>query len=265
MSSSPSEQSFAVLDAPAFSRQHLADLAAHRLAAVRVRGFLRQEEVDRTLRRLDRLPQVDYYPVRKAMTRFGPALNDYRDSSSDLGTVRYWHDAEDAQRQWREADMDPDPVLMALDSLAAAWGEQFTPATIDGRPAFVGMLREINSGTLLHYDDIHLEYPSGLFDQKVVSQLTFNVWLAMPERGGATTVWRHRWEPADDAHRDKYGYSLGVVEGCQSVTVTPDTGDALLFNPNHYHMVRPNDSEGRRITSTFFLGLTDTDGFVVWS
>ncbi len=264
MPSTTLDPMFTAVDVPAFSHRHINDIATGSLAAARVRSFFDQAALDSMLTALHRLPTVDYYPVRTAMTRFGPALNDYRDPPG-LDAPRYWRDAEAARHLWREVSMEPDPRLMSLDALGDAWGTKLVPATICGRPTFVGMLREINSGTLVHYDDIHLEYPGGLFDQKIVAQLTFNVWLKAPEDGGATTVWRHRWEPADDARRYRYGYRPDVVDGRQHLTLTPALGDALLFNPNNYHMVRPNGHGGRRITLTFFLGVATAGDLVVWS
>jgi hypothetical protein len=137
-------------------------------------------------------------------------------------------------------------------------------ATIGGRAVFGGSLREINAGALVHYDEINREFPRGLFDQDVVTQLAFNVWVAVPADGGATTVWRHRWEPSDEEHRQAYGYAPVTVERCQQVSLTPRAGDALLFNPANFHAVQPNPT-GRRIAFAFFLGLTTTGQLIAWS
>ncbi|MER0240645.1 proline hydroxylase [Streptomyces sp. HSW2009] len=260
--------SFSAVNVPAFSRQHIADVAAGDLAAVCVPGFFDRPTLDRMTAALPRLPSVDYHPVRVAMTRFGPALNDFRTSDGVLRAEPYWADAEAAEHKWREADMQPDPTLISLEVLGKAWGSAVTTATIGGRPAFVGMMREINAGTLLHYDDIHLEYPGGLFDQEIVQQLTYNVYLLVPDEGGGTSLWQHRWEAADDVHRLRYGYDPRVVEGCRTLTIAPGRGDALLFNPNHYHRVLPNGTGGdgaRRVAVTFFLGVTATGELVAWS
>lgn len=82
--------------------------------------------------------------------------------------------------------------------------------------------------------------------------------------GGATSVWRHRWEPADEIHREAYGYRTCTVDRVQRVTLAPELGDALLFNPANFHAVEPNPEE-RRVAFAFFLGLTTTGQLVVWS
>lgn len=160
--------------------------------------------------------------------------------------------------------MRPDPIAISLARLGSAWGAAVLPATIGGRAVFGGTLREINDGALIHYDDINRELLGGIFDQEVVAQLAFNVWVSVPAAGGATTVWRHRWEPADELDRTAYGYRPETVEDCQHISLTPELGDGLLFNPANFHAVDPNPG-GRRIAFAFFLGLTTTGQLIAWS
>ncbi|POX44923.1 proline hydroxylase [Streptomyces sp. Ru72] len=257
---------FTALDTEAFTDRHLANLAAGTLAAVRVPGFLDTHTCQAALKALDRLPTADYDPQRvpTRIVRFGPALNGYRDKEGRLGADRYWLAAEAARAAWHRAGLRPDPVAVAMARLGSAWGAAVVPTTIGGRAVFGGTLREINAGALVHYDDINREFPAGVFDQDVVAQLAFNVWVAVPEMGGATTVWRHRWEPADEQHREAYGYRTAAVGGCQQVRVIPRLGDGLLFNPVNFHAVEPAPG-GRRIAFAFFLGPTTTGQLIAWS
>ncbi|MFD8263117.1 proline hydroxylase [Streptomyces griseoluteus] len=258
---------FTALDTPAFTDRHLANLAAGTVAAVRIPDFLDPTTCHAAMTALDRLPTADYDPARvpTRIVRFGPALNDYRSGPDGaLDADRYWRDAEAARTAWQRAGMRPDPTGISLARLGSAWGAAVAPATIDGQPVFGGTLREINAGALIHYDDLNREYPDGLFDQDVVAQLAFNVWVSVPETGGATTVWRHRWEPADEPHRQAYGYQHRTVEDCQKVTLAPRLGDGLLFNPTNFHAVEPSPT-GRRIAFAFFLGLTTMGQLIAWS
>ncbi|MEE1753021.1 2OG-Fe(II)-dependent halogenase WelO5 family protein [Streptomyces sp. SP18CS02] len=257
---------FTALTTTAFTDRHLANLAAGTLAAVRVPDFLDTSACRSSLEALDRLPTADYDPARvpTPIIRFGPALNDYRDQDGRLDAARYWREAEAARASWQRAGMRPDPIAISMARLGSAWGAAVTAATIGGRAVFGGTIREINAGALIHYDDINREFHTGLFDQEVVAQLAFNVWVTVPATGGATALWRHRWEPADEQHRQAYGYRPETVEHCQSVSLTPQLGDGLLFNPANFHAVEPNPG-GRRIAFAFFLGLTTTGQLVTWS
>ncbi|WP_371503094.1 proline hydroxylase [Kitasatospora sp. NBC_00374] len=256
---------FTAVDSAAFTDRHLANLAAGTLAAVRVPGFLDSAACRAAVAASGRLPTADYDPARvpTPIVRFGPALNDYLGQDGDLDADRYWADAEAARATWHRAGMRPDPVAVSLARLGSAWGAAVTPATIGGRAVFGGTLREINSGAPIHYDDVNREAPQ-LFDQEVVAQLAFNVWVAVPPTGGQTTVWRHRWEPVDERHRRSYGYRPETVQHCQHVSLTPALGDGLLFNPGNVHAVRPNPG-GRRIAFAYFLGLTTTGRLIAWS
>jgi hypothetical protein len=257
---------FTALDIPDVTDRHLANLAAGTLVAVRVPGFLDMAACQATMAALDRLPTADYDPGRvpNRIVRFGPALNDYRGADGHLDAQRYWHDAEAASAAWHRRGMHPDPIAVCMARLGSAWGAAVTPATINGRAVFGGTLREINAGTLIHYDDINREFPTGLFDQDITAQLAFNAWAAVPASGGVTTIWRHRWKPADEQHRDAYGYRPGAVQHCQHVRLAPGLGDGLLFNPANFHAVEPIPG-GRRIALAFFLGLTTTGRLIAWS
>ncbi|MFE9455043.1 proline hydroxylase [Streptomyces sp. NPDC006739] len=257
---------FTAVDSTAFTDRHLANLASGTLAAVRVPGFLALDACQAAMGALNRLPTADYDRARvpTRIVRFGPALNDYRDQGVGLDADRYWRDAEAARAAWQRVGMRPDPIAISLARLGSAWGAAVAPATIGGRTVFGGTLREINDGALVHYDDLNREFPTGLFDQEVVAQLAFNVWVSVPATGGATTVWRHRWEPTDEQHRQAYGYRREAVAHCQCVDLTPQRGDALMFNPANFHAVEPNPT-GRRIAFAFFLGLTTTGQLIAWS
>lgn len=261
----PTDPLFTARDVTAWTEQHIAALAAGTCAAVRVPAFLAPETCAAVIDTLERLPVTAYnaerVPVRIA--RFGPALNDHRLPRGELATARYWDAAATARRAWANASLRPDPVAVALAALGTAWGAAVFPATVDGRPAFGGTVREINDGALIHCDEVLREYPHAVFDQALVAQLALNVWVSVPDSGGETTIWRRRWEPTDERHRDGYGYHPTVVEGAQSVTLRPELGDALLFNPTHMHAVAP--SVGRRIAFACFLGLTTTGQLVAWS
>lgn len=261
----PTDPLFTAQDVTGWTERHIAALAAGTCAAVRVPAFLSPGDCTAVLDALDRLPVTQYnaerVPVRIA--RFGPALNDHRLPEGTLAAARYWDAADAARRAWAESALRPDPMAVALAAIGTGWGAAVLPATVDGRPAFGGTVREINDGALIHCDEVLREYPHAVFDQALVAQLAFNVWVSVPDSGGETTIWRRRWQPADEAHRNGYGYHPTVVEGAQSVTLRPGLGDALLFNPTHMHDVAP--SHGRRIAFACFLGLTTTGQLVAWS
>lgn len=243
----------------------LVHLASGTSAAVQVPEFIDRETCAAATRALDRLPLSTYDPERvpTQILRFGPAVNDYRTTAGELDADRYWPAADRARLDWNDACMRPDVLGYTLARLGTLWGDVVSPATIGGRPVFGGTARETLTGTLIHYDSVAREHPHGLFDQLVVAQLAVNVWVRAPHKGGETAIWRRRWEPRDDHHRDAYGYTPEVIDGCQHVTVEPAVGDLLLFNAANLHAAQP--CTGKRTAIAFFLGITAAGRLIHWS
>jgi len=255
---------FGPAEADRLAAYHLVRLAAGTLATVRVPGFLPAEVCRDVAAVLDSVPMdiCDPRRVNPPIARLGPVLNDHRRDGAL--NASYWPQVDLARQTWRDTGLAPDPLRLCLDAFGVAWGGDIVSATIGGRAAFAGTIREINGGAHVHYDEVVREFPDGLFDQAVVAQLAFNAYLSVPASGGQTTIWRRCWQPADETARLGYGYRPEVVAGVQSVTVTPATGDGLIFNPRHYHAVAPSVA-GRRITLGFFLAITATGQLIVWS
>ncbi|MFJ8584648.1 proline hydroxylase [Streptomyces sp. NPDC093595] len=256
---------FRVEEAPAFTRRHLARLAAGTAGAVQVDRFFGPTECEQALASIRSLPLQQYDTARVPLSayRFGPQLNEFRTAGGGLDTEAYWHAVEKAERACADAGLAGDPVTPVLERLAAQCGIPLVRATIDGRPVFGGAVRAIENGTLVHCDELVREFPDGLFDQDVTAQLAFNLYASAPERGGETVVWRRRWHPDDESHRQDSGFKPSVVEGCQLIRFRPAVSTAMLFHPGNMHTVEP--SHGPRVTFSLFLGLTVPGELIYWS
>ncbi|MEU9850951.1 hypothetical protein [Streptomyces sp. NPDC047985] len=78
----------------------------------------------------------------------------------------------------------------------------------------------------------------------------------MPESGGETVIHHRHWSPEDEERREGYGYAEAVAVRHPAVSVRPSAGDAILFDPHNYHLVRQNEGKGRRIIFSFFIAVT---------
>jgi hypothetical protein len=260
-----SESPFQARIKTGLSRADIESLFTGAVPAILVSGYLNHENCRDILAALSVLRMMSYDPqrVEPPIARFGPALNDYRDA----GTLscNYWSDASAARRSWTRAAFDPDPLVLCMSRLAEAWTGSVRPATIGGRKLFAGTIREINHGARVHFDEIVREYPAGLLDHGIVGQLAFNAFLSTPVKGGETVIWRRRWHPNDERARIGYGYDPTVTEGYDYVEVKACVGDAVLFDPRNYHAVIAAGNDARRITLSFFIGLTDREEVLLWS
>jgi hypothetical protein len=246
------------------TRDHLVRLAAGVVGAVHIKGFGTAEECDAVVRGLDNCPMSSYDEeiVVPRIPKLGPAAYDHYDAFG-LGEA-YWRDAEESRRHRSTLLDGADPLDLAVDRVRRAWGGTMTPALTGGREMFAGMIRETTGGMRMHWDEIARELP-GALDEPVVAQLVFNWYLSMPEGGGSTTVYRRRWQPGDERVRDGYGYAEEIAATEPGVTVRPEAGDAVLFDPRNYHAVRGNEGPGRRVAIAFFLGVTAAGSLTYWS
>lgn len=238
-------------------------LADGTVGAVRVGSFLpdhiHQALLGRLVSHLTRYDQ-GRYPVDAY--RFGPTLNEYQDRGS-LHEC-YWDSAEESDQIWKHTMSGLHTKQHIVAQLSNAWEGMVGPASIHGRPTYWPIIREISSGTLLHWDDILREYPNGVFDQKVKHQFAMNIFITTPSTGGELRIWRRKWQPDDDACRLAFGYQARLLGGTPDAVVSARQGDAVLFKSQYYHDVLPSTG-GRRITLSLFIGMAENGSLVMWS
>lgn len=261
---SPIYTLFDVEQTTLLTREHIMRLAAGVVGAVLVKSFSSTADCHDVMDALDDTTIVNYdesliYPP---IAKLGPAAYDFYGTHSL--DEEYFTRAREADLARSALLRGEDPMNHAVARVRAAWGGPVEPATTGGRPLFAGMIREISAGAKLHFDEITREFP-GVLDETPASFLSLNWYLSMPESGGETSVFRHPWRPDDEGSRDGYGYAESAVADDPVATVRPEAGDALLFDTRNLHLVRPNAGEGRRVTVSFFLGVTGRDALQVWS
>lgn len=245
-------------------QEHILQVAAGVLGAVHVKGFSSPGDCDEIMRNLEtcELGSYDEQLIWPRIAKLGPAAYDsYGKHGLD---ERYWEHAAQARAARAGLLYGRDPLEFALDRVRAAWGGDVVAAKAGGREMFAGMIREITEGAKLHFDEIVREAP-GILDETPASFVTFNWYLSMPEHGGGTSVYRHRWRPADEQLRDGYGYHEEAVRDEPVASTLPAAGDAVVFDSRNLHTVHPARGSGRRVTLSFFLGITGRGDLVTWS
>jgi hypothetical protein len=248
-----------VLDTETFAR-----LAGGTLAAVRISRFFTEVECRSMVESLESVPLGSYDEklVQPRIGKLGPTIYDFYGDSGLKD--EYWLDAERATDLRARLLPGCDPLDVALDRLSENWPRRIAPATVNGKRLFAGLIREISEGARMHFDEIAREMPFTL-DATPVAQLAFNCHLSTSTGGGDAQVFRRRWRPDDESRRDGYGYDRSLVDGEPAVEVRADVGDAVLFDPRNYHAVTPCSGQGRRITLSFFIGLSAVGELFVWS
>ncbi|GAB2945240.1 hypothetical protein ACFMQL_33100 [Nonomuraea fastidiosa] len=248
-----------------FERRLIADLAAGRCAAIRVPGFFSPDECALVLDALLKVEFATYgrQRVRPEVMRFGVGVSDYRKN----GTISddYWTAVDESRRAWDDLKLPFDPFELCRSRLGAELPQPVEVARHGGRPMGAGVAREPNQGFLVHFDDAQREFSGPFLDADIICQFAFNLYLSVPDEGGETVVWRHRWHPADDKHKPagSYGFEESVVGDAESFHMRPRTGEAVLLDPRNFHAVRPSNG-GRRIALGFSVSMTDTGQLLTW-
>lgn len=198
-----------------------------------------------------------------AFLRWGVGVSDHRAAGSVADS--YWPAVADARRRWQALDVGFDPIARCRDALQTGWPAPVRVGRRDGREMGAGVAREPNHGFQVHFDDALREFSGNLLDANLVAQFAFNLYLSVPETGGETVVWRHRWQPSDESFRlpRSYGYSVDVVGEAEVFELKPTIGEALLFDPRNFHAVRPSEG-ARRVALGFAVGLSDSGELLTW-
>lgn len=247
------------------TRRQIIDLVTGKVGAIHVRQFLPPQSAELAVRSSDHMmmtlysPEVVFPPVSKS----GVALFDYYDDNEIRDD--YWAAAAVAHAERRIFfEQSGDPLWRCTAALRRAWKGSVRIATVAGRDLFAGMRREFSGGAKFHFDDVNIEFP-GVFDDDIIYQIGFNAYLEMPSEGGSLSVAQHPYHPRDERFRDGYGYLNEIADGDEVATIHPRQGDAVLFCTRNMHSVEPVTGVGRRITFSFFIGMTATGGLVLWS
>lgn len=253
---------FELAETEKLQREHLVRLAAGVLGGVVVDSFFSAGECDDIMSALDgcELGSYNEEVVIPRILKLGPATFEYY-SGHEIDQ-RYWTAAESARAARATLLCGGDPMKSALERVAEAWDGPVRYATCGGRPVFGGLIREIDGGVRMHFDEVAREMPNTM-DDLPVAQFAVNCHLAVPESGGELVVYRRRWRPTDVPAPSGYGYDPALADGEPQITVRATLGQAVLFDPRNYHLVRP--ATGRRLTLSFFLGLLADGALVVWS
>ncbi len=256
---------FVAVTASGFRRDHIAGLAAGRYAAIQVADFLPAQTCSEILAALRRVP-FDAYDTKRVdppVFRFGVGVSDHR-VAGQLGET-YWPALDSSREAWARLRLDYDPFALCRDNLGRDWPGPVRVGRCADRELGPGVAREPNQGFQVHFDDSIREFDGKLVDAHLVAQFAFNLYLSVPEEGGQTVVWRHRWAPGDESYRlpASYGYHRDVVGDAESFVLQPSVGQALLFDPRNFHAVLPS-AGARRIALGFAVGLTDSGELHVW-
>ena len=249
--------------ARALSIADVSDLAADRIAYIRVPGYLSRDWCRELSRRFLEQP-LDYHSFGIMKTRLlgltVATLSDDRDAYFD----RAPEINEALRRLYRGGE---DPLLKLHRDMAACTGWKRFEASDEGRPYATDMVGALfpGAGVALHCDS-PVQQPDP-FSASFPCQWSWNVYLSTGQHGGKLILHRRAFVATDRRHdRGQEGFALAMLRGVERAQYQPSQGDLVLFNSAHFHEVRIVGGSTPRINAHSWMRLNPPRrSYGIWS
>lgn len=134
---------------------------------------------------------------------------------------------------------------------------------------FVGLLRVLDEGAPIHphQDVLRRDAKTAINAYSLKTQLAANIYLNMPQEGGELQLWEHGC--SDEEYKNLLTPGEYYVERSKLVapflTIKPEVGELVLFNPTRYHAVTPGKGTKRVSVSCFVCYRGEYCPLTLWS
>lgn len=256
------------------SAQSLDALFENRIPALRMRAFATPDECHSFVAAIDEVGMQHVYNFANADNE---KLSDYQTGYIGLTHYNFRHQPRQAyfdqvplayEFRNKVIERSFDPVQRIVDSLHKASGKDVSIATeADGQSLYAGIIRNAGGGGALHADFAPFTAP-GLVIGQINAQISWNLWVEHPDRGGETTVHHRPWTP--DANEigipEQYPLDAALVAGAETHVYRPEVGDVIFFNTRNPHEISPGASGDKpRLQIGSFVGRLAQGNMILWS
>jgi len=149
---------------------------------------------------------------------------------------------------------DPSPVDKIQSILKTQWSKGTSLLDLGEGPMFVGLIRATKKEILPHEDKLERDDPSIVAKVNYMTQASFNCYLSVPKKGGELQLWD--FSLADKRYDAMRGSSYGIARSLlppPDISIQPQQGDLILFNPRFVHAVSPIEEDTLRLTASGFI------------
>ncbi|AJO77394.1 MULTISPECIES: 2OG-Fe(II) oxygenase [Pseudomonas] len=243
-----------MLDVERLDETCIKKLAHEQVLALRIKNFLPHSQA---LQLGDKIltPGFEGYINAPSIGRIGMAF--YEAENQPLLIEDYF---ERATANITELRTRCAPYASPVDTLRCMLDESWPAGahleTLYGRKMYVGLSRVVKPGVcfLAHHDIFAKDAPDSFQAHSLEAQFACNLYLNMPDAGGALQMWDHDISPDqfDDMRGDSYGIDPGLL-GTPALEVRPEPGDFIMFNSRRMHAVTPGVASPR-LSLSFFVG-----------
>ena len=252
------------------SQSSLAALFANEIPAIRIPNFCTADECAAFERAIDvAMAQgaMSYYSFEPPLGYIGMSQFEYRHKPKRA----YFDDVPEASRRQRIVlERSFDAVGRMLEMIEANYDREVAVAAEPDGPYFAGNIRDSSNGASLHADFAPYSAP-GYVIGDVTEQISWNLFVSVPEVGGRTTVYNVFWQaevkPGAVVENKPGSFSWDKVEGAQRYVYQPRAGEVVIFNSRNLHIFEGGkaDSRRRRLQINAFVGKLPHGDLVMWS
>jgi len=149
-----------------------------------------------------------------------------------------------------------DPFLKLKEDVARASGYKIIPASSEGKPLSTDLIwaTKLGSCSPLHSDSYRAK--PGPLPSRFKSMFSWNLYLAMCEKGGELVLYRRFPRVGDEKHARRgyqWAYRHSVVAGAPRCAYRPKNGDMVIFNSGNYHEVCETDGPTYRTSAHSYI------------
>lgn len=260
------------LECTEITQESLLQLTTGEAIAIVVRGYSSAEQCEQAVERLFADTRYKEYDNLPGVHMWG--LNSSESLPDPDRKKKYFADAMPTVRALRSIWA---PHLSPIDrlrlELQESWPAGANLKYFDGQGLFVGQARVFGErGALPHQDYMPWELASLRGDagqaSGIQAQLTANIYLQAPDRGGEVQLWSVGYDHAEYVGLREQPGVPGLDRARipePTVQITPEPGMLLIFHATRLHAVLP--SEGRpRVALSCFIGVRGEDeSLTYWS
>ena len=202
-------------------------------------------------------------PARVGLQKAGPSQSEHQRDKRSYFVARQRHNS--LFDTLKQSALCPATRLETLQELNPDFRMELAHESKHGSYAPFIAQTMAQSGLFLHHDFAPFD-ADGWDISQVEQQISWNVYLELPEEGGETIVYSRQWRPSDEHEYripGSYAYDPAVVKKVKHWRVTPKVGTLLMFNSRCYHQVA--ELRGRRTSVSGFIGRLKSGRIVYWA
>ncbi len=250
------------------TKSNILKLLHNKIYALRIPGHYSKEACDIVTRNFLNSNLIANYTNAANIGRVGMAFYEVQDSHEML--EEYYRVAKINNARIKETFFPyVSPIDMLMIDLNKIWVAGCKIENLHGENMFVGLLRILDENAQIHphQDLLRRDTKTALNAYTQITQLAANIYLNMPNEGGELQLWAHGC--SDDEYKklltpgDYYVDRKKIAEPI--ITIKPEAGELVLFNPTRYHAVTAGEGS-KRVSVSCFIGYRgEYNPLTLWS